>query len=135
MKRLIVVLSALFAFGGSAFAAVDINKATAAELEALKGLGKAKAQAIVDFRTKNGPFKSVEDLDRVKGIGSGIIAKIAPEITIDGKPVNVSALKATDSKKPGKEAMTKNADDKTAAAPAGAKPADKKEVKAQAKKN
>jgi competence protein ComEA len=134
MKRLIVLLSTLFAFG-TAFAAVDINKATQGELEALKGVGKVKAQAIVDYRAKNGPFKSVEDLDKVKGIGSGIIAKIAPEITIDGKPVNVSALKPTKSKKQDKESASKKGEDKAAAAPLPPKPAEKKEVKAEGKKN
>lgn len=48
---------------------VDINTATAAELEALPGIGPALAAAIVDERQTGGPFGSVDDLDRVSGIG------------------------------------------------------------------
>lgn len=48
---------------------IDLNSATAAELDALPGVGPATATAIVDDRTRNGPFASVDDLDRVPGIG------------------------------------------------------------------
>lgn len=48
---------------------VDLNKATAAELDALPGVGPSTAQKIVDDREANGPFKKVEDLMRVSGIG------------------------------------------------------------------
>ncbi|MBD9367826.1 helix-hairpin-helix domain-containing protein [Xanthomonas sp. XNM01] len=57
---------------GSAFAmdTVDINTADAAQLErALVGIGAAKAEAIVEYRTSNGPFKSADELALVKGIG------------------------------------------------------------------
>jgi competence protein ComEA len=50
-------------------AQVDINRASAAELEALPGVGPSTAQKIVDDRTANGPFKRIEDLMRVSGIG------------------------------------------------------------------
>ena len=49
---------------------IDINQATAESLAAgLKGIGLEKATAIIEYRDKNGPFKSVEDLTLVKGIG------------------------------------------------------------------
>ena len=49
---------------------VDINKADAVQLATeLKGIGAAKAKAIVDFRKANGPFRSAEELTQVKGIG------------------------------------------------------------------
>lgn len=56
---------------GSATAAgkVDLNRATAADLDTLPGIGPATAQKIVDDRATNGPFKTVEDLMRVSGIG------------------------------------------------------------------
>ena len=55
---------------------VNINTATAEQLSAgLKGIGKAKAAAIIEWRTLNGSFKSLEDLDEVKGIGAGLIEK------------------------------------------------------------
>ncbi len=54
---------------------VDINSADAEELaEVLVGIGEAKAQAIVSYRNQNGPFKAVEDLLQVKGIGQATLA-------------------------------------------------------------
>lgn len=55
--------------GGSATGKVDLNRATAAELDALPGVGPSTAQKIVDDRAANGPFRKVEDLMRVSGIG------------------------------------------------------------------
>lgn len=74
----------LMAFGGLASAAVDLNSATAAELEAVKGIGASKAKAIVDYREKNGPFKSVDDLKGVKGFGAKSVDKLRPELTVGG---------------------------------------------------
>lgn len=55
---------------------VDINAATAAELDqVLVNVGPAKAQAIVDYRQENGPFKSVEELALVKGIGLATVER------------------------------------------------------------
>ncbi|MBU0455907.1 MAG: helix-hairpin-helix domain-containing protein [Gammaproteobacteria bacterium] len=59
-----------------------MNKADASTLESVKGIGPKKAQAIVDYRTQNGPFKSIDDLTKVKGIGSKKLAKIAQQITV-----------------------------------------------------
>lgn len=55
---------------------VNINTASAAELQALSGIGPSMAQSIIDERTKNGPFASVDDLMRVSGIGEKKLAKI-----------------------------------------------------------
>ena len=66
------LLLSMLLLAGSAFAAdkVDINRADAAQLEAsLVGIGPAKAQAIVEHRNANGPFKSADELALVKGIG------------------------------------------------------------------
>lgn len=68
MKKLLLLFVALFAFNGLAFA-VDINTASQKELEAVKGIGPAKAKAIVDYRKKNGNFKSLDDLKSVPGFG------------------------------------------------------------------
>ena len=62
-------------------APVDINRATATELRRLPGVGKTIAQAIVDDRTKNGPFASVDDLSRVKGIGKRRLDRLRTMIT------------------------------------------------------
>ena len=57
-------------------APVDINTASAKELDkAMEGVGSAKAQAIIQYRDANGPFKSVDDLSKVKGIGRATVDK------------------------------------------------------------
>jgi len=61
---------------------IDINRAEAWLLEALPGIGETRAQAIVDYRSENGPFKHIEDLLRVKGIGEGTFNKIKDYITV-----------------------------------------------------
>jgi competence protein ComEA len=60
---------------------LDINAASAEELDALPGIGPAIAARIVEQREANGPFKTVEDLQEVKGIGAALFAKIAPLVT------------------------------------------------------
>ncbi len=79
-KFLIGIIFALFSL--SAFAAVDINTATREELQTLSGIGPEKAQAIVDYRTQHGPFKSVHDLQGVKGIGEKTVSKLGDSITV-----------------------------------------------------
>jgi len=63
---------------------VNINTASAAELATLKGIGPAKAQAIVEHREKNGQFKSVDDLKLVRGIGDKMLEQLRPQVTVDG---------------------------------------------------
>ncbi len=83
MKKLIkgvLLLLALLAF--PAFAAVNINTATQSELEGVKGLGPAKAKAIIAYRESNGSFKSVDELDNVKGFGKASIEKLKEELSV-----------------------------------------------------
>jgi len=61
---------------------IDINRAEPWLLEALPGIGETRAQAIVDYRSENGPFKRIEDLLKVKGIGEGTFEKIKDYITV-----------------------------------------------------
>ncbi len=61
---------------------INLNTATTAELVDLKGIGQAKAQAIVAYRDKNGAFKSVDDLRHVQGIGAKLLEQIRPQITV-----------------------------------------------------
>jgi competence protein ComEA len=84
--KLFLLVIALFAFTGAAHAVVNINTATQAELEALQGIGPAKAKAIVDHRKKNGPFKAPNDLEKVNGIGPGIMKRLRKDITVGGAP-------------------------------------------------
>ncbi|BCM25346.1 ComEA family DNA-binding protein [Methyloradius palustris] len=96
MKKMLVVLFtilslSLFGFSSSAFAAVNLNTATKSELESIKGVGPSKADAIIAYRAKT-PFKTVDDLDKVKGFGKKSIDKIRAEVTVAG-------TSKTDSKK------------------------------------
>jgi competence protein ComEA len=62
--------------------ALNLNTATAAQLEALPGIGKATADRILEYRQKSGGFKKVEDLMNVRGIGEKSFLKLKPLITV-----------------------------------------------------
>jgi competence protein ComEA len=62
--------------------ALDLNSATAQDLEALPGVGPALAQRIVDYRQKHGPFIKVDDLEKVSGIGPKKLEQIRPSLVI-----------------------------------------------------
>lgn len=70
----------------SGSAGFDINRATAAEWDELPGIGPAKAQAIVDDRERNGPFRSIDDLARVKGIGPKLLERLREAIEARNAP-------------------------------------------------
>jgi competence protein ComEA len=85
MKKLLLILLACFAFSTAAFASqVNLNSATGVELEALKGIGPVKARAIMDYRAKNGPFNSVDDLEMVPGFGKKTVDKLRADLTVNG---------------------------------------------------
>src|SRR5207247_2927726 len=83
MKRLVLLLATLL-FSAFALAAVNINTAPKEELDALPGIGPVKAQAIIDYRTKNGPFKTPEDIMKVPGIKEGEFGKLKGQISVSG---------------------------------------------------
>lgn len=83
---------------GLAVAVVDINTANESQLEALPGIGPKKAREILGDRQANGPFSSVEDLRRVKGIGDKTIADLRAQVTAG------SASTAVPATMPGKSA-------------------------------
>jgi len=65
---------------------IDINAASAKELQELPGVGPATAQAIIQFRTKSGRFRRVEDLLAIRGVSEGKLAKMRPYITVGAPP-------------------------------------------------
>src|SRR5947199_10071223 len=90
MKRLLVAL-VLVVMSSFAFAAVNINTATKEQLDALPGIGPVKAQAIVDYRNANGPFKTPADIMKVKGIKEGEFGKIKDQISVSGASTSPAA--------------------------------------------
>jgi len=64
---------------------VNINTAAVDDLVTLPGIGKSYAQRIVEYRDKNGPFKKVEDLLNVRGIGEKTFERIRDRITVGAK--------------------------------------------------
>ena len=83
MKKTIIGLVSSLLFSFSAFAAVNLNTATQAELEAVKGIGPAKAKAIMAYRDKNGGFKSVDELAKVKGFGKASASKLKDQFVVE----------------------------------------------------
>jgi competence protein ComEA len=92
MKKLFFVVLALITLSFNAFAAVNINTASKEELESLKGVGPSKAKAIIDYRTKNGPFKTADDLNNVPGFGDKSTAKLKSSVTVSGKTTADTAV-------------------------------------------
>ena len=63
-------------------AVINLNTATAAQLESIPGIGAKTAERIIEYRQKNGAFKKVEDLMNVRGVGEKSFLKIKPLITV-----------------------------------------------------
>jgi competence protein ComEA len=68
--------------GDNSSTGINVNSASAKELEELPGVGPVLAQRIIDWRTANGPFTSVDDLNSVPGIGDSVFAQIKPLATV-----------------------------------------------------
>ncbi|GAA5014652.1 hypothetical protein GCM10025794_02990 [Massilia kyonggiensis] len=124
IKKLMLAVATLVASMGFAFAQVDVNKADAAALDSVKGVGPAMSKAIIDERTKAGPFKDWADFQkRVKGVAD----KRAAQLSKAGLQVNGQAkdgAPVTAAAKP--EAKSDAKPEAAKPAKAGAKPADAK---------
>ncbi len=99
-KKLLTVIAVLLFTMRFAIAAVDINTASADELDKLKGIGPVKAKAIVEYRVKNGLFKAIEDVKKVPGIGDSLFEAIKGEIVVGTSRVT----KTGDTKRTGESA-------------------------------
>jgi competence protein ComEA len=82
MRKLLLLLAL---FCSSAFA-IDINTATSEELQSVKGIGPGKAKAIVEYRQVNGPFKSIDDLQNVKGFSATSVEKFKGDLSVGKGP-------------------------------------------------
>ena len=129
LKKILAIMAMLYA--AACFAAVDVNKATAAELDSIKGIGPAISSKILDER-KKGNFKDWNDLvDRVKGVGENNAVKFSAEgLTVNGSTFKGAAAAPAAAKKDEKKADAKVAAPASSAAPVAA-PA--KDVKVDAK--
>ncbi|MDR1995780.1 helix-hairpin-helix domain-containing protein [Azonexus sp.] len=82
MKRILSSIALFLAGIGLALAAVNINTASVDELNTVKGIGPSKAKAIVEYREKNGPYKTLDDLKEVKGFGTKSVDKLRDELSV-----------------------------------------------------
>ena len=81
MKKLIGALLMGLFMSLPAWAAVDLNSATQSELESVRGIGPAKAKAILAYRESHGPFRNVDDLAKVKGFGKASVMKLKAQLS------------------------------------------------------
>lgn len=95
-KKLLMAVAALVATMGMAWAQVDVNKADAAALDSIRGLGPAKTKAILEER-KKGEFKDWADFEqRVKGIGDKNAARLSEAgLQVNGKSKDGAPAKAS----------------------------------------
>lgn len=123
IKKLMLALATLVASTGFAFAQVDINKADAAALDSVKGVGPSMSKAILDERSK-GEFKDWADFQqRVKGVGDKKAAKLSEAgLLVNGKAKEGAAAPKAEAK----------AEAKPAKAAAGAKEAKAKPAESKA---
>ncbi len=142
LKKFLAIVAMLYA--AASFAAVDVNKASAAELDGIKGIGPVISTKILDER-KKGSFKDWQDfIDRVKGVGEGNAAKFSTEgLTVNGAGFKGAAAapapKKDEKKDEKKDAKSdakakKEADKKAKADEAKAKKEADQKAKADAKK-
>ena len=85
IKSLVLGLSLSLASLAAFAAQINLNTASAAQLETLNGIGAAKAEAIVEYRKAHGAFKSVDELAKVKGIGQKTVDKNRDQMTVAAK--------------------------------------------------
>ncbi|AYQ26599.1 MULTISPECIES: helix-hairpin-helix domain-containing protein [unclassified Polaromonas] len=134
-KKLLAFIAAMYM--AASFAAVDVNKATAAELDGIKGIGPAISGKILEERKRGGNFKDWDNLiERVNNVGEGNAAKFSAQgMTVDGSSFVATKPPAKKKKeKPAARAEEKKAQAKPAAPTATATPAVAKPAASAARK-
>lgn len=86
--------------GANDAARLDLNRATVAQLEALPGIGRSKAAAIVATREQGGGFRSVDELEGVRGIGPVLLEKLRPLVRVGAAKGAVKGAAAGSAAKP-----------------------------------
>ena len=89
MKKSLIATVTLLTFTGTAYATVNINTATQAELQTVRGITAAKAKAIMDYRSNAGAFRATDDIEKVEGINSRTMdtRQLREDITVTGPTV------------------------------------------------
>ncbi len=82
LKTVILAAMLSLSLSLSAAQAVNINTASKAELMSVRGIGEKRAEAIIAYRDQNGPFKSVDDLESVQGVGPAILKDNRDSLTV-----------------------------------------------------
>ncbi|MDE2132609.1 MAG: helix-hairpin-helix domain-containing protein [Betaproteobacteria bacterium] len=90
-RRFLFALLALWLVAAPAWALVDLNTASEQQLRTVKGIGPVKARAILAYRSKYGSFHSLSDLRKIKGFGAKTVARLAPGLSISGRPASAPA--------------------------------------------
>ena len=83
-SRFLLFLAGSLLWAGLALAQININSASKEQLDSLKGIGPVKAQAIIDYRRQHGPFNSVDELEKVPGIGPETLKDIRGKVMVSG---------------------------------------------------
>lgn len=83
-SRFLMFAASCLLWAGLALAQVNINTATREELDSLKGIGEARASAIIKYREENGPFKSVGELKNIPNFPDSLVGKLRHKITVSG---------------------------------------------------
>lgn len=131
LKKIIFIFLATLAFSISAIAAVNINTASQAQLESLPGVGPVKAKEIINYRKKNGSFKSLNDLENVNGIGP----KTVKDMRKDAKISGATSISETAKKKKTDKSKKEKSDKKTKSDKTKSKKDNKKDKTKKAKKD
>ena len=109
---ILLVVSLLAPLAASAAATagvVNVNTATAQQLQLLPRVGPSVAQRILDYRKENGKFDSVEDLMLVRGIGEATFAGLKPYVSLSGETTLTAKVKSSRGSKPAQTAASKPA--------------------------